>query len=92
MEKPIYNSTKKGFDDRNGMSAEVQEFVRSFPGEWVARVYRKIDWRLVPMLALLYLFSHESKSRSPLLVQSLIVPTSIMQKSKACLSHDMLVT
>ncbi|KAL4915882.1 major facilitator superfamily domain-containing protein [Aspergillus aurantiobrunneus] len=41
-----------------GLSAEDAEFYTSYPEEKRKKVFRKVDVRLVPMLALLYLCSH----------------------------------
>lgn len=43
--------------NNNQYTADEQEFLDNFTDERKAKLYRKIDWRLVPMLALLYLFS-----------------------------------
>lgn len=80
--------------DTGGMSREDYDFVQSFSPEAVAKIYRKIDWRLVPMLAILYLFSCESRYHSTaeavLLIphKSSIVQTLATQRSRACSSHS----
>lgn len=38
-----------------GMTAEDVEFLNNMPAREQARIYHKVDRRLVPMLALLYL-------------------------------------
>lgn len=44
-------------------SADDAAFLASFDDKRKARMYRKIDVRLLPMLALLYLFACEWNSR-----------------------------
>lgn len=39
-------------------SVEDRQFLESFSDERRKAMYRKIDWRLVPMLSLLYLFAY----------------------------------
>lgn len=43
---------------RNGLSPEEEEFLLNVDEKEARKIFRKIDMRLVPMLALLYLFSH----------------------------------
>jgi hypothetical protein len=47
---------------QNSQAVDEREFIKSFTGERSAELYRKIDRRLIPMLALLYLFACESRS------------------------------
>lgn len=49
-----------------GMTAEDVDFLNNMPAREQARIYHKVDRRLVPMLALLYLIGTETDS--PLLV------------------------
>ncbi|KAL2835652.1 major facilitator superfamily domain-containing protein [Aspergillus pseudoustus] len=46
----------------NGMSASDDEFLKNFSDEDKERVIRKVDWRLLPMLVLLYLFAYIDKT------------------------------
>ncbi|WXC42306.1 hypothetical protein QX201_002085 [Fusarium graminearum] len=46
----------------NGLSAEDLEFVANFPEEKKKKVLAKIDWRLMPMLAILYLVTYIDKA------------------------------
>lgn len=43
-----------------GMTAEDVDFLNNMPAREQARIYHKVDRRLVPMLALLYLIGMES--------------------------------
>ncbi|KAL0257655.1 hypothetical protein SLS55_006818 [Diplodia seriata] len=45
-----------------GMSPEDEEFLASFPEEKKKRAVRKVDWRLVPMLLMLYLITYIDKT------------------------------
>ncbi|KAF5245974.1 hypothetical protein FANTH_7064 [Fusarium anthophilum] len=45
-----------------GLSAEDMEFVANFPEEKKKKVLAKIDWRLMPMLAILYLVTYIDKA------------------------------
>ncbi len=52
--------TDSGYGKGDGaLSHDDAEFFASFSEERRKKLYRKVDWRLVPMLALLYLFSCE---------------------------------
>jgi hypothetical protein len=44
------------------LSLEEATFVANFDEAQRKKLYRKVDWRLVPMLALLYLFSYIDRS------------------------------
>ncbi len=44
------------------LSLEEATFVANFDEAQKKKLYRKVDWRLVPMLALLYLFSYIDRS------------------------------
>ena len=43
---------------KSNLSAEESEWLASIPTEEQRRIYHKVDIRLVPMLALLYLIAH----------------------------------
>lgn len=43
-----------------GHNEDDAAFLANFPDEKKKKMYRKIDWRLIPMLALLYLISCQS--------------------------------
>jgi len=45
-----------------GMTAEDVDFLNNMPAREQARIYHKVDRRLVPMLALLYLIGMEPNS------------------------------
>ncbi|KAF4958769.1 hypothetical protein FGADI_2113 [Fusarium gaditjirri] len=45
-----------------GLSAEDMDFVANFPDEKKKKVLAKIDWRLMPMLAILYLVTYIDKA------------------------------
>ncbi|KAG5655126.1 hypothetical protein KAF25_001899 [Fusarium avenaceum] len=46
----------------NGLSHDDAEFLRLFPEERKKAVIRKVDWRLIPMLVLLYLIAYLDKT------------------------------
>lgn len=50
------------FQHRGGMSPEDAEFLASYPEEKKKRAVRKVDYRLVPMLVLLYLMAYIDKT------------------------------
>lgn len=41
-----------------GLSDEENRFLESFDADRRRKMYRKIDWRLMPVLAFLYLVAH----------------------------------
>lgn len=43
---------------RGGLTADDAQFLHDMPLEEQSRIYHKVDVRLVPMLALLYLVAH----------------------------------
>jgi hypothetical protein len=43
---------------RAGLSHEDAHFLHDFPEDEHAKVYRKVDWRLMPMLMALYLIAN----------------------------------
>lgn len=43
---------------RSGLSSEDAEWLADVSPEQQKKIYRKVDYRLVPMLALLYLIAH----------------------------------
>ncbi|KAB8279147.1 major facilitator superfamily domain-containing protein [Aspergillus minisclerotigenes] len=45
-----------------GLSSDDEEFLANFSDEAKARVLRKVDWRLIPMLVLLYLIAYIDKT------------------------------
>lgn len=55
---------KAGFPDhlheylRAGLSVEDAQFLSSISTNEQAKIFHKVDWRLCPMLAVLYLISH----------------------------------
>lgn len=52
-----FSETKKQYMQR-GLTAEEADFLLSLSEKEKSQIYRKVDYRLVPMLALLYLISH----------------------------------
>jgi hypothetical protein len=44
-------------NDLGGMAQEDYDFIKNYPPDQVAKIYSKLDWRLIPMLAILYLFA-----------------------------------
>ena len=54
-----------------GLTAEDVDFLNNMPAREQARIYHKVDRRLVPMLALLYLIGmgcHLEVGRTPLTI------------------------
>ncbi|KAF7555164.1 hypothetical protein G7Z17_g2366 [Cylindrodendrum hubeiense] len=47
---------------RGGLSPEDWEFLNTFPEDHKKKILRKVDWRLVPMLVLLYLIAYLDKT------------------------------
>lgn len=43
---------------RSGLSIEDAQFLHDMPKEEEDKIFHKVDWRLCPMLAVLYLISH----------------------------------
>jgi hypothetical protein len=43
---------------RAGLSEEDAEFMHNIPAAQQDKIFHKVDWRLCPMLAVLYLISH----------------------------------
>ena len=43
---------------RVGLSQDDIVFMESIPKKEQDRIFRKVDWRLVPLLSILYLLSH----------------------------------
>lgn len=43
---------------RAGISEEDAEFMHNLPANEQDKIFHKVDWRLCPMLAVLYLISH----------------------------------
>lgn len=41
-----------------GLSEEDAEFMHNIPAAEQNKIFHKVDWRLCPMLAVLYLISH----------------------------------
>lgn len=46
----------------SGLSQDDAVFLRDFPGAEHKKVFRKIDWRLMPMLMSLYLIANIDRS------------------------------
>lgn len=46
----------------SGLSQDDAIFLRDFPGAEHKKVFRKIDWRLMPMLMSLYLIANIDRS------------------------------
>lgn len=60
MQAEIAAADKSGYagaGEYGRLTYEEASFLANFPEEKRKKLYRKVDWRLVPMLALLYLFS-----------------------------------
>ena len=49
-----------------GLTLEDAEFLYSINKDEQKKIYHKVDWRLCPMLAVLYLISHLDRSAVPL--------------------------
>ncbi|RBQ74805.1 hypothetical protein FVER14953_20288 [Fusarium verticillioides] len=47
---------------QNGLSQEDADFLNNFPDERKKTIIRKVDWRLIPMLVLLYLIAYLDKT------------------------------
>ena len=47
---------------RSGLSIQDSQFLHEIPGEKQDKIFNKVDWRLCPMLAVLYLISHLDRS------------------------------
>lgn len=56
--KKDYTHDEENIDDPNGLTREERSFLANFPEDKKKKVIRKVDWRLVPFLTLLYLFSY----------------------------------
>ncbi|KAI8259797.1 Major facilitator superfamily transporter [Colletotrichum sp. SAR11_239] len=50
------------FQQNSGMSADDAEFLANFPEERKKKAVRKVDYRLIPMLVLLYLMAYLDKT------------------------------
>ncbi|KAM0273187.1 hypothetical protein ACHAQH_008422 [Verticillium albo-atrum] len=50
------------FQHRGGMSPEDAEFLANFPEDRKKKAVRKVDFRLIPMLVLLYLMAYLDKT------------------------------
>ena len=49
---------------RAGLSSEEAQFLYDVPENEKDRIFHKVDWRLLPMLAVMYLVSHLDRSVS----------------------------
>ncbi|RJE20241.1 MFS transporter [Aspergillus sclerotialis] len=50
------------YQNEHALSHDDEVFLAEFPEEAKTRVLRKVDWRLMPMLLLLYLIAYIDKT------------------------------
>lgn len=55
---PVVDSVHLEHSLASGLSQEGAEFLRDYPKAVHNKVFRKIDWRLMPMLMSLYLIAN----------------------------------
>lgn len=61
---PEVDSTHFEFSSTSGLSQDDAEFVRDYQKADHDKVFRKVDWRLMPMLMSLYLIANIDRSVS----------------------------
>ena len=59
---PEVDSTHLEYSTVSGLSQDDFEFVRDYPKAEHSKVFRKVDWHLMPMLMSLYLIANIDRS------------------------------